>query len=61
MAIVETTTRNIPCDNPNEAHVLAGHWHQAQTDGVMLRLENEGAAEFVNPSQVVGITDGTLA
>jgi hypothetical protein len=59
MAIVETTRRPVPCDKPNEADTLATHWKAAKASGSMLRVENKGKSEYLNPDHVVGITDGT--
>jgi hypothetical protein len=59
VAIVETTVRNIPCDTPNEAHALKDDFEAARAGGHMLRIENEGKAEWLNPDYIVGITDGT--
>lgn len=59
MAIVETTARNIPCDNPSSAAELANDYAEALAGGALLRVENEGKSEYVNPNHVVGITDGT--
>jgi hypothetical protein len=60
MAIVETSTgRNLPCDTPNDAHALKDDWAACKREGVMLRVENAGKSEYVNPDHIVGITDGT--
>lgn len=59
MAIVETSVRNIPCDNPEKADELALQFKIARASGAMLRVENKGKSEYLNPDHVVGITDGT--
>ena len=61
MAIIETTTRQIPCDTPNDAATLVVDYADAMSTGTLMRVENEDVAEYVNPNQIVGITDGTLA
>jgi hypothetical protein len=59
MAIVETTTRTIPTDDPADAPDVVKLYNEAKANGTLFRVANKGKSEYLNPKHVVGVTDGT--